>query len=394
MTNPFSDLLKRSVKPSRLVVGLMSGTSADSIDVAICQIKGQATDVGIELIHYREHAHVPAVKSQVLGASDLDLRAIAELNVLLGEAFAEACLLSLNEASLSAADVDLVGSHGQTVYHHSGVAGARRATLQLGDGDVIAVRTGQYVISDFRARDIAAGGEGAPLSPVADSILFAEREPGARRRRAILNLGGIANLTVLDENPAHVCGFDTGPANAPLDRLARRLSDGALACDQDGCFARVGRVNESLLAHLLDGDPFIARHPPKSTGFEMYGDAFVADAAARHGSYDADLMATLTEFSARTVARGIEQCAQLGPPVEEVIAAGGGIKNPILMQRIRALVAPVPVRRSDDLGVPSDAREAMAFAILADMTLRGLTAWLPSITGASAPKLLGKLSFP
>ena len=178
MTNPFSDLLKRSVKPSRLVVGLMSGTSADSIDVAICQIKGQATDVGIELIHYREHAHVPAVKSQVLGASDLDLRAIAELNVLLGEAFAEACLLSLNEASLSAADVDLVGSHGQTVYHHSGVAGARRATLQLGDGDVIAVRTGQYVISDFRARDIAAGGEGAPLSPVADSILFAEREPG------------------------------------------------------------------------------------------------------------------------------------------------------------------------------------------------------------------------
>jgi anhydro-N-acetylmuramic acid kinase len=126
----------------------------------------------------------------------------------------------------------------------------------------------------------------------------------------------------------------------------------------------------------------------------MYGDAFVADAASRHGSYDADLMATLTEFSARTVARGIEQCAQLGPPVEEVIAAGGGIKNPILMQRIRALVAPVPVRRSDDLGVPSDAREAMAFAILADMTLRGLAAWLPSITGASAPKLLGKLSFP
>ena len=176
MTNPFSDLLERSVKPSRLVVGLMSGTSADSIDVAICRMKGQGTEIGVELIHYREHAHDPEVKRQVLRASDLDLRAIAELNVLLGEAFAEACLLSLKEASVSLADVDLIGSHGQTVYHHSGVAGARRATLQLGDGDIIAVRTGRYVISDFRARDIAAGGEGAPLSPVADTILFAGRE--------------------------------------------------------------------------------------------------------------------------------------------------------------------------------------------------------------------------
>ena len=163
MTNPFSDLLERSVKPSRLVVGLMSGTSADSIDVAICRMKGQGTEIGIELIHYREHTHDPDVKRQVLRASNLDIRAIAELNVLLGEAFAEACLLSLNEALVSRAEVDLVGSHGQTVYHHSGVAGARRATLQLGDGDIIAVRTGQYVISDFRARDIAAGGEGDGL---------------------------------------------------------------------------------------------------------------------------------------------------------------------------------------------------------------------------------------
>jgi anhydro-N-acetylmuramic acid kinase len=394
MTNPFSDLLERSVKPSRLVVGLMSGTSADSINVAICRMKGQGTEIEVELIHSSEHAHDPEVKRQVLRASDLDLRAIAELNVLLGEAFAEACLLSLKEALVPHVEVDLVGSHGQTVYHHSGVEGARRATLQLGDGDIIAVRTGQYVISDFRARDIAAGGEGAPLSPMADSILFAGPKSEKPRRRAILNLGGIANLTVLDDDPTRVFGFDTGPANAPLDRLARRLSGGKLACDQDGRFARTGRIKEPLLTELFERDRFLARHPPKSTGFEMYGDAFVAQAAERHGGYDVDLMATLTEFTARTIALGLRQCAQFGPPIEEVIAAGGGVKNPALMERIAALIAPIPILQSDDLGVPSNAREAMAFAVLADMTLRGMTAFLPPVTGATAPKLLGKLSFP
>ena len=155
----------------------------------------------------------------------------------------------------------MIGSHGQTVYHHSGVAGARRATLQVGDGDVIAVRTGRYVLSDFRARDIAAGGEGAPLSPVADAVLFGRRVPDeARRRRAILNLGGMANLTVLDDDPARVFGFDTGPANAPLDRLARRLSGGVLACDRDGLIARAGRVNEPLLAEDA-GDGHVPRPP-------------------------------------------------------------------------------------------------------------------------------------
>ncbi len=392
MTHPFSDLLERSIKTSRTVVGLMSGTSADSIDVAVCRMKGCGPEV--ELLHFAEHAHRPDVKRQVYAAGDLDVRGIAELNVQIGESFATACLATLAEASISLRDVDVIGSHGQTIYHHSGVAGALRATLQVGDGDVIAVRTGRYVISDFRARDIAAGGEGAPLSPVADTILFANHEPGKWSRRAVLNLGGIANLTVLDLDPARVFGFDTGPANAPLDRLARQLSGGELACDQDGQIARAGRVNDSLLADLLENDPFLARRPPKSTGFEVYGDAFVAHAAELHGGYDADLMATLTEFVAQTIAWGLRHYALLDPPVAEVVAAGGGVQNPVLFQRIAAVLAPIPVRRSDDLGVPSHAREAMAFAVLADMTLRGLAAWLPPVTGATVPKLLGKLSFP
>jgi anhydro-N-acetylmuramic acid kinase len=395
MIHPFADLLERSRKPARLVVGLMSGTSADSIDVAVCRITGQGAGVGVELLHYREHPHDPEVKRRLIGPDVLDVRGVAELHVLIGEAFAAACRATLEDAGISPADIDVIGSHGQTVYHHSGIAGAIRATLQVGDGDVIAVRTGCPVISDFRARDVAAGGEGAPLSPIADAVLFARRDgedPG--RRRAILNLGGIANITLLGEDPARVFGFDTGPANAPLDRLARRLSGGALACDRDGQFARDGRVDDRLLAELLEHDPFPARRPPKSTGFEMYGDAFVDRAAGHHGGLDSDLMATLTEFVARTVALGIRQCDALGPPVEEIVAAGGGVKNPVLMERIATLVAPVPVRRSDELGVPSDAREAMAFAVLADMTLRGSPAHLPPVTGADAAKLLGKLSFP
>ena len=395
MIHPFADLLERSRKPARLVVGLMSGTSADSIDVAVCRMTGQGAEVGVELLHYREHPHDPEVKRRLIGPDGLDVRGVAELHVLIGEAFAAACRATLEDAGIPTADVDVIGSHGQTVYHHSGIAGAIRATLQVGDGDVIAVRTGCPVISDFRARDVAAGGEGAPLSPIADAVLFGRRGgEGPGRRRAILNLGGIANITLLGDDPARVFGFDTGPANAPLDRLARRLSGGALACDRDGQFARAGRVDDRLLAELLEHDPFPARRPPKSTGFEMYGDAFVDRAAGRHGGFDADLMATLTEFVARTVAVGIRQCDALGPPVEEIVAAGGGVKNPVLMERIAALVAPVPVRRSDELGVPSDAREAMAFAVLADMTLRGSAAHLPPVTGADAAKLLGKLSFP
>jgi anhydro-N-acetylmuramic acid kinase len=398
-----AQLLSRSQKPVRVVVGLMSGTSADSIDVAVCRLssdqdghRSRGARVRVELIRYEEHPLDPDVRRRVLECGALDVRGVAELNVMVGEMFAAAALRVLANAGLTPGDVDVIGSHGQTIYHHSGVTGALRATLQVGDGDVIAVRTGCPVISDFRARDIAAGGEGAPLSPIADGVLFGSGEWGglSEGHSAVLNLGGIANVTVLDDDPAKVFGFDTGPANAPLDRVARRISGGELTCDRDGLIARSGRVNEPLLAALLAEDAFLARRPPKSTGFEMYGDAFVAHAIARHGACDAHLMATLTEFVAHTVVLGIHQCETLGPPVRELIVAGGGARNPVLMNRIRTLANGISIRRSDEVGIPSDAREAMIFAVLADMTLRGEPAYLPPVTGAAVPKLLGKLSFP
>jgi anhydro-N-acetylmuramic acid kinase len=333
------------------------------------------------------------VRRQVFAAAEIKVRAVAELNVRVGELFAEACLAAVRDAGIDPAEVDLVGSHGQTLYHHSSVPGAPRATLQVGDGDQIAERTGMTVVSDFRTRDIAAGGEGAPLTPFSDLILYAPRGSDAGRRRVVLNLGGIANITVLDADPARVVGFDTGPANTLLDRLAGQLFDGALTCDLDGRLARSGTVNEGLLRDLLEGDPFLRRSPPKSTGFEMYGEEFLARAADSHGGRDAHLMATLTEFTARSIAGALERFVA-DPPADEIIVAGGGARNPALLERIEAAVAPVPVRLSDDVGVPGAAREAMGFAVMANEALLGHPTSLPGVTGAGRPVILGKWSFP
>jgi anhydro-N-acetylmuramic acid kinase len=399
------ELLERMVavakKPERTVVGVLSGTSADAIDVAVCRIRGGGVPrpgrpgARVELLHYQEFDHHPSLRPRLQAVDQLRPRDVSELNVELGEAFAEACLGALAACGLTAADVDLVGSHGQTLYHHSSVPGAVRATLQLGDADVIAERTGLPVIADFRARDIAAGGEGAPISPVADCILFASREgPAGPSRRVIVNLGGIANVTILHEDPAQIYGFDTGPGNALIDRLARSLTNDAQGYDRDGLLAGQGLVDEPLLERLLAEDPFLKKRPPKSTGFEHYGDAFVAEAAAAHGRYDNDLMATLTEYTARALAGALDEFVAAERPIDEIVLAGGGVKNPVLLRRIEGLVAPVPVRRSDDLGVPSDAREAMVFAILANEALLGQPAAWPRITGARRPAVLGRLAFP
>ena len=391
-------LSARTRKPSRVVVGMISGTSADSIDAAVCRIEGAGlpsagrAGAKVELLHYAETPYPAETRARILDLKAWGVREVAEMGVLVAEAFAEAFRAAVAGAGLSPGEVDLVGSHGQTVYHHSSVPGALGATLQVGDGDVLAERTGAMVIADFRMRDVAAGGEGAPISPFADIILYAPRDAqDAGGRRAVLNLGGIANVTVLDPDPSKVFGFDTGPANTLLDRLARRISGGAMTCDHDGALARAGTVDEALVERLLAEDAFLARRPPKSTGFEMYGDAFVERAGALLGRFDADLMATLTEFTARTVA---DAFARFVPPVVEVIGAGGGVKNRELFGRIAQRLAPARVLLGDDRGVPGDAREAMAFAVLAHEALFGHPTSLPSVTGARRPAVLGKFCLP
>ncbi len=391
-------LAARTAKPSRVVVGMISGTSADSIDAAVCRVSGFGLPaVGragarVELLHYAETPYPAETRGRILDLKNWGVRDVAEMQVRVAEAFADAFAATVAGAGLSPRDVDLIGSHGQTVYHHSSVPGAIGATLQVGDGDVLAERTGALVIADFRMRDVAAGGEGAPISPFADVVLYAPGEPDSPpARRAVLNLGGIANVTVLDPDPSRVFGFDTGPANTLLDRLARRISGGTLACDRDGALARAGRVDRALVDRLLAEDAFLARRPPKSTGFEMYGDEFVARAGALLGRFDADLMATLTEYTARTVA---DAFARFVPPVAEVIGTGGGVRNPALFDRLAELLAPARLLLGDDRGVPGDAREAMAFAVLAHEALFGLPTSLPTVTGARRPAVLGKFCPP
>ncbi len=304
------------------------------------------------------------------------LQDLAELNVLVGEAFASAVKSVANVPEL-----DLIGSHGQTIYHHSRRAGALKATMQLGDGDVIAEQLNKPVVSDFRARDIAAGGQGAPLTPYADFVLF-----GGKRGRVVLNLGGIANLTILSEDIQDVRGFDSGPANAPLDRIA--LAEFGEKFDREGRHARQGTFDSPLLAQLLLEDPFLALNPPKSTGTETYGYRFVAMLREVSGASGNDLLRLATEYVVESIA------LQAPAGMKDLIIGGGGAKNTFLLERLRECVAPARVRLTDALGVPTQAREAMSFALLANDAISGLPTSIAGVTGASGPRILGKLCLP
>ena len=320
--------------PGRRVAGLISGTSMDGIDVAICRIAGAGPGALVALEEFSCIPYKAALSERLKAAPDLTARDVAELNMLVGEAFAYALTLTGGESQ-----IDLIGSHGQTIYHHSSVPGALKATLQVGDGDMIAERLGIHVVSDFRAADIVAGGQGAPLTPYADFILF-----GAVPGRAVLNLGGIANLTLLGKHLEDVRGFDCGPANAPLDRIAN--SEFGVPFDLDGAEARSGNYDPNLLIQLLDEDGFVAAPGPKSTGFEAYGVEFVKKLRARSGAAGSDLLRLATEYVVESIAR------QIPAETTELILAGGGVANLFLRQRLQERLAPRPIRRTDDLGVP------------------------------------------
>ena len=389
MTSWLHHLRLLADKSARRVVGLMSGTSTNDVDIVVSEIAGAGPDARVTLRYHGAVPYDPALQAAARCALSASTRQIAELHAALGLFFAQAIREVLRRAGLSPSAIDLIGSHGQTVYHHSRQPGAARVTLQLGDGDVIAEELGVAVISDFRTRDIAAGGEGAPLTPYADGVLFGQ-VPG----RAILNLGGIANITVLSPDPSKVIGFDIGPANAPLDRLARKLSAGGNAFDPNGDFARCGTVRTEVLDQLLREDPFLGKPPPKSTGVEVYGDPFVERLIALHGGLSHDVLTTATEFVARVIADACSRFVLPHAKVRELVLAGGGVRNVFLRERIGALVAPMVVRTAEDLGVPSEAREALAFALLANDALHGLPTNLPAVTGAKRAAVLGKLSFP
>lgn len=387
----------------RRIIGLMSGTSADGIDAALIRLreKREMDDgLSLDVLGFDTIAFPPGLRDRVMEVSDPETGRIDELGRLhfeLGELFARAAASVAGSAGLSMAEVDLIGSHGQTV-HHLPERAARfgvetGATLQIGDPSVIAQRTGVVTVGDFRAADVARGGQGAPLVPYVDYLLF--KHPA--KSRGLLNLGGIANLTVLppDPKPEEVMAFDTGPANMLIDAVARMELGRDM--DPDGAGARRGKPSENLVAKVLSMRYF-ELPPPKSTGRELFGGhcaAALVRAGREAGLTAEDLLATATEITVRSIA---DACRRFVEPIvtrlDEMIVSGGGAKNGFMLERLARVLSPVAVTTSDDHGLSSDAKEAVAFAILADRTVRARPGSLPGATGADRPAVLGKICLP
>jgi anhydro-N-acetylmuramic acid kinase len=376
------------VDPSRprLCVGLLSGTSVDAIEAVLCKVEETGPQAQVTLLAHLSRPFPPEFVQRVL--SPLDARSLCELNFELGERFAEAALAVIAQAGLRPGDVDVIGSHGQTVAHLPSSLSTTPSTLQIGEASVIAERTSIPVVSDFRTRDMAAGGQGAPLVPYFDWAVF--RKPGAVR--AFQNIGGIANVSVVGERLDDVLAFDTGPGNMVLDGLARRITSGRLQCDLDGQLSRQGTVIPGMLAELLM-HPFFALPPPRSAGREGFGEALVSWFWEQHPERPYDLIATALAFTVEAPARAYE--AYVLPrfgTLEAVYVSGGGSRNPVLMERFTQRLGPLPVRALDALGFPEGAKEAACFALLAAEHMVGTAANVPSATGARRRVVLGKLT--
>lgn len=375
-----------AAKESNLVVGLMSGTSADGIDAALVRIRGCGLGTNVQVLAHATTPYRPRLREQVLGLATVG--DACRLNFVLGECFAEAAQAVLEKAGVALADLDLVGSHGQTVHHVPRRTGDVASTLQIGEADVIAERLGVPVVSDFRTRDIAAGGEGAPLSAYVDYLLFRRDGPP----RVLLNLGGIANLTVVTEDIEEVFAFDTGPANMPLDEAVRIVTEGKEQFDRDGKLAASGRVDENLLHRLLE-HPYLRQPLPKTTGRETFGSDFVLPLLRGKGPQrGVDILATLTAFTAHSIHQAFHDfVAPRAQPVE-IVVSGGGVHNLALMSHLRRLFGKLEVKTLAELGLDPDAKEAVIFAILANETIHGVPNNLPGATGARWPTVLGKVT--
>jgi anhydro-N-acetylmuramic acid kinase len=376
------------------VIGLISGTSADGVDAALVEIAPGAEWPAPRLLAWGTVPYPPGLRERVLAvASGGSTEQVCHLNAYLGELFAAAAAHIAHEAGVVVAEVDLIGSHGQTVHHlpDPKLEGAYRvrSTLQIGEPAVIAERTGVTTIADFRPRDMAAGGEGAPLTPIFHHALFGHPERG----RAVLNIGGIANVTILPPGgeAGRATGFDTGPGNVLLDEFVRTTGLSPAGYDEDGRLAAEGSVRADLLQELLD-HPFVRQAPPKSTGREMFGPAFVAAFQRRireAGIPDLDALAALTAFTAHAVAENLRAFVLPDVRIDEVIACGGGARNPTLMRMLGQALPGCTVGTTDALGVPGRAIEAMTFAWLAYLTATGQSGNLPGVTGAQGPRVLG-----
>lgn len=389
MDHPFMELWK---KPSRLVVGLMSGTSADGIDAVLTRITGSGLSTKVEQLGFYFLPFDSATRQAILELCGGDRGGTREI-CLLGTHLGKLCAQAVRELlkATGTERVDLIGSHGQTVYHipeeTEYLNTAIRGTLQIGDPSYLAEEFGCPVVSDFRIRDMAAGGLGAPLVPYTEFLLYRSETEDV----ALQNIGGIGNVTLLPAGCtlSEVTAFDTGPGNMVMDALAAKITDGRMRYDDGGKLAASGRVIPKLLEWML-ADPYLAKHPPKTTGREYYGAEYVEKLLA-FGAYPLiDVLTTATVFTAQSIALSLRRFAPRMPA--RLVVGGGGSRNPTLLRFLQEALPEVTVQTQEDLGLNSDAKEAVAFAILANDTLFGICNNAPSATGAKHGVVMGRIN--
>ena len=375
------------------VIGLMSGTSLDGVDVALVDIQGHGISTQIKLVDFLTLPFDSAIKHQiqeVLSLETSDVQKICSLNARLGYTFAKGAKTICDKNNLQPADIKAIGSHGQTIWHQPQAEGMFvPSTLQIGEPAVIAFETGIQVVSNFRTMDMAAGGQGAPLVPYTEWLLYRSDS----HSRLLQNIGGIGNVTVMPKGCqlAQVTAFDTGPGNMIIDGLCQQLF--GVDYDKDGALAAKGHINTALLDACMT-HPYLQQTPPKSTGRELFGASYVNQLMADYGHLDKhDLLATMVLFTAKTIEQSYRQFVFPHQSIDQVVVSGGGSYNRTLMRMLQDLLADTcQVLTCEDLGYSSEAKEAVAFAILANETLHQQPSNVPSVTGASRPVVLGSIT--
>ncbi len=392
-------LFELTKKEKKNVIGIMSGTSLDGVDVALVEIEGNSTFTKIALVGFKEYPFPKGLKNTLLKNSvkeTSNIEDISQLNFLLPNIYFDAIKTLCDEIAFPIANIDLIGTHGQTIHHlpkkqnyfDYNIA----STFQIGDPAVLAKLSGIITVGDFRTGDIALGGEGAPLIPYFDYLLFHSHQIN----RALLNIGGISNFTILNKEKGlkDVLAFDTGPGNMLIDLLTKKLFDSEF--DKDGEIARSGKLNKDLFDALVKQDNFIERIPPKSTGRENYGDNFLIEISKEFDSVPPkDWLHTITKFTSYGIFRNYDKFVKEETKIDELIVSGGGAKNKFLYECLsKDFGDNITIKVIDEIGISSDAKEAICFAVFANETISGNPTNIPRTTGASRATILGKICLP
>ncbi len=392
-------LLELSKKDTRYVIGIMSGTSLDGVDAALVKITGSSTNTQLDLVGYIEYPFPKGYKELALKNSTREssnVEDICRLNSLIPHVYYDAIQRLLQVAKFDIEEIDLIGIHGQTIHHlptQEEIFGYKLgSTLQIGSSSVLAKLSGVPVVGNFRMADIALGGQGAPLVPYFDYIMFSS----TKKSRALLNIGGISNFTILAKNcnPDNVIAFDTGPGNMMMDITTKRLMN--VEFDENGKTAEEGKLNESFFNDLIAKDDYIEKAPPKSTGRELYGEEFLNEFFIKYKDIPVeDFLHTLSKFTAYGIYRSYKKFIFNETRIDELIVSGGGARNLFLLKCLSGYFGEtVEVKVIDELGFSSDAKEAICFAVLANETISGNTSNIPRTTGASKSTILGEIALP